>query len=218
MFSKEQDCGCVVSMKTFLKVRLLDESRIEDRLSVCFGHIPNWKTKKVVEDLRTWSLKRLKDVKQFCYVAYEEGKGAGFIEFLPMKPVLKYGLNPCRVAPMAGKEAEYKGKKLVNLPYPDPSSNDDVFIACLWVKLSFTRRGIGRALIERLVHDLEEAKILPNLKVEGIQVYIEKRRPDWHPSIDWPAGSVAFYEKMGFTRIRNVKNSGNGRLCNEENS
>jgi len=191
--------------KILSKVKLLDESRIEDRLSVCFGHIPNWKTKKVVVDVRVWSLKRLKDVKQFCYIAYEKEKPAGFIEFLPMKTVQKYGLNPCRVAPMAGKEAEYKGKKLLNLPYPNPIFMDDVFIACLWVQLHFTHRGIGRALIERLFHDLKKREILPNLKIEGIQVYIAKRMPDWHPSIDWPAGSVAFYEKMGFTRIRNVK-------------
>lgn len=195
-------------MKGFLKVVLLDESRIEDRLSVCFGHIPGWKTKKVVKDVRAWSLKRLKDVKQFCYVAYEKEKPAGLMEFLPVKAIQKYGLNPCRVSPMAGKEAEYKGKELVNLPYPNPTFNNDVFIACLWVKLSFTRRGIGRALIERLVHDSKEREILPNSKIKGIQVYIEKRRPDWHPSIDWPAGSVTFYEKMGFTQIRNVKTAG----------
>lgn len=72
-------------METSLKVKLLDESRIENRLSVCFGYIPNWKTKKLVKDVRAWSLRRLSDVKQFCYVAYEEGKAAGFVEFLPMR-------------------------------------------------------------------------------------------------------------------------------------
>lgn len=196
------------TMKTSLKVVLLDESRIEDRLSVCFGHIPDWKTKEVVKDVRAWSLKRLNDVKQFCYVAYSEEKPAGFIEFLPIKAVQKHGLNPCRVAPMASKEAEYKGERIVNLPYPNPTFNNDVFIACLWVKLSFTRKGIGTVLTERLVHDLEEGEILPNLEIEGIQVYIENRRPDWHPSIDWPAGSVAFYEKMGFVKMKNAKTAG----------
>lgn len=187
------------------KIFLLDESRIEDRLSVCFGHIPNWRTKKLVKDIKAWSLKRLKDIKQFCYNAYIEKEPAGFIEFLPMEAVQKYKLNPCRVSPIAGKEAEYKGKKLVILPYPNPTFNSDVFIACLWVKFSFTRRDVGRALIEKLVRNLKRGEILPHLKVEGIQVYIEKRRSDWHPSIDWPAGSVAFYEKMGFTKIKNVK-------------
>jgi len=187
------------------KIFLLDESRIEDRLSVCFGHIPDWKTKKVVEDLRSWSLERLKDVKQFCYVAYANKEPVGFIDFLSMKVLQKYGLNPCRMSPLAGKKAEYKGKKLVELPYPNPTFNNDVFIACLWMKLPFTRRGIDRGLVEKLFHDLKEGNILHDSKAEGLQVYIEKRRPDWHPSIDWPAGSVAFYEKMGFTKIRDMK-------------
>ena len=62
-------------------------------------------------------------------------------------------------------------------------------------------------LIERLLHDLKEGNILPGLETTGVQVYIEKRRPDWHPSIDWPAGGVGFYEKLGFVKIRNVKTS-----------
>jgi ribosomal protein S18 acetylase RimI-like enzyme len=192
-------------VKPFLKVELLDESRIEDRLSVCFGYLPDWKTKKLVEDVRTWCLRRLNDVKQFCYVAYEEGKVAGFVEFLPMKAFQEYEMNPCRMWPGAMPSAEYKGTKLSQIPYPTPVFGDDVFISCLWVEFSFTRRGIGTALIKRLVHDLKEGEILPNWKAEGIQVYIEKRRPDWHPSIDWPAGSVAFYEKMGFAKVRDVK-------------
>lgn len=183
----------------------MDESRIEDRLAVCFGHIPNWTTKKVVKDVGAWCLKRLQDVKQFCYVVYKNREPAGFIEFLPMKAVQKYGLNPCRVAPMAGKKAEYKGKKLVDLPYPNPAFKDDVFIACLWVKLPFTHSGIGKTLVEKLIHDIKDGGIFSNLKTEGLQVYVEKRRRDWHPSIDWPAGSVAFYEKMGFTKIRDLK-------------
>jgi GNAT superfamily N-acetyltransferase len=187
------------------KVFLLDESRIEDRLFVCFGHIPNWKTKTVVEDVRAWTRKRLKDARQFCYVAYENEEPVGFIEFLPMKAIEKCGLNPCRMSPLAGKEAKYKGKELVDLPYPSPILRNDVFIACLWVKLPFVRRGIGRALAERVIHDIQKGRILSDSKVEGLQVYIEKRRRDWHPSIDWPAGSTTFYEKMGFTKIKDIK-------------
>lgn len=188
-----------------IKVFLLDETRVEDRLSVCFGHFPNWKRKKVVKDLRAWILERLEDAPQFCYVAYENEEPAGFVEFLPMKDVQEYGLNPCRMSPLAGKYAEYKGKQLVNLPYPNPAFNDDVFIECLWVKLPFIRKGMGKALVKRLIHDIQEGKVLSTLKVEGIQVYIEKRRRGWHPSIDWPAGSVAFYGKMGFANTRDVR-------------
>jgi ribosomal protein S18 acetylase RimI-like enzyme len=189
------------------RIFLLDGSRIEDRLSVCFGHLAEWRTKKVVEDVRTWSLQRLNDVKQFCYVAYEEEEPAGFIEFLPMKTIQKYGLNPCRISPLAGKEAEYKGHKLVELPYPAPVFNHDAFIACLWVRLSFTRRGIGKALIEKLSYDLKRRGVLPNFEIRGLQVYVEKRGRNWHPSIDWPAGSLSFYEKRGFSKLRDVKTS-----------
>lgn len=189
------------------RIFLLDEPRVEDRLSVCFGHVPNWRTKRLVKDVEAWTRSRLRDMKQFCYVAYLKGKPAGFLEFIPMKQIQKYKLNPCRLSPMAGKNVEYTGKTLVDLPYPNPIFNDDVFISCLWVGLSFTRRGIGTMLIERLLHDLREGNTLPDLKATGVQVYIEERRPDWHPSIDWPAGGVGFYEKLGFAKIRNVKTS-----------
>jgi len=189
------------------EIFLLDKSRVEDRLSICFGHLAGWSTNRVVEDVRAWSVQRLNDVEQFCYVAYEDGEPAGFIEFLPMKMVKKYGLNPCRVSPLAGKEAEYKGHKLTDVPYPKVTFANDAFIACLWVRLLFTRRGIGKALVEKLSHDLKERSVLTNLEIQGIQVYVEKRKRDWHPSIDWPAGSVSFYEKRGFTKLREVKTS-----------
>lgn len=63
--------------------------------------------------------------------------------------------------------AEYKGTKIDQIPYPNPSlTTTCLFLVFGWG--SFTRRGIGRALIKRLVHDLKERAILPNLKVEGI--------------------------------------------------
>lgn len=165
-------------MRTSLKVALLDESRIEDRLSVCFGHFSNWKTKKLVEEVRAWSLRRLRDIKQFCYVAYEEGKASGFIGFLPIPTIQKWEMNPYRMRPTAMPSAEYEETKFSQIPYPNPLFTNDVFISCLWVQLPFIRRGIGTALIKRLVHDLKEEKILPNLEVDGVQVYIEKRLPD----------------------------------------
>jgi ribosomal protein S18 acetylase RimI-like enzyme len=184
---------------------LLDKARVKDRLSICFGHIPGWKSKRLVNDVKDWTLQRLKDIKQFCYVAYHEGEAAGFVEFLPLRFIQKFKMNPCRMHPSAMPSAEYKEAELSQIPYPNPIFSNDVFISCLWVDLSFTRRGIGTMLIERLLHDLKEGNILPNSKGTGVQVYIEKRRPDWHPSIDWPAGGVGFYEKLGFVKIRNVK-------------
>jgi GNAT superfamily N-acetyltransferase len=186
---------------------LLDEPRIEDRLFVCFAHVPNWKAKKLVKDVENWTRARLKDVEQFCYLAYMNGKPAGFLEFLPMEQVQKYRLNPCRLAPMAGKDVEYTGKTLVALPYPNPVFNRDVFIACLWVPFSFTRKGIGSGLIKRLIHDLQEENVLSSFNVKGLQVYIENRKPSWPPGIDWPAGSATFYEKMGFMKIMDVETS-----------
>ena len=191
-------------VESSLEVKLLDSSSIEARLSICFSHIPEWKTKKVVEDTRMWILKRLEDLKRFCYVAYEKGKPAGFIEFLPMKAVQKYGLSPCRMSPGAAIRAEFKGMKLAQVPYPNPVFDDDVFISCLWVELLYTRKGIGRTLVRQLIHDLKKGNILSGEGIKGIQVYIEKRRPDWHPSIDWPAGGPIFYEKMGFKEVKNI--------------
>lgn len=189
------------------RIFLLDESRVEDRLSVCFAHVPDWKAKRLVRDVEAWTRARLRDVKQFCYVAYHKGEAAGFVEFLPLGFIRRFKMNPCRMHPNAMPSAEYRGAELSQIPYPNPTFSNDVFISCLWVEFSFTRRGIGTMLIERLLHDLKEGNILPDLETTGVQVYIEKRRPDWHPSIDWPAGGVGFYEKLGFVKIRNVKTS-----------
>jgi len=167
-----------------VKVVPISLDNVFDRLGLCWGHLVDWKNSRIVERSKEWLEEANIVFTPTTFIAYVEGSPVGMIESIPQSLMRKLGLCPCR----ADKErGETEDRYLLG-----KSFEDYLFISCLYVNKDHQGRGVGKALLKRLLNSQAFKES------DGALVYVAKRDETWDKYIHWPAGPAEFYLKAGF--------------------
>jgi len=175
-----------------VEVVAINPANTFDRLALCWGHLENWKSLKIVQKSKEWLEKTNAAFKPTTFIAYTNREPVGMIEFIPQTLLKKLGLCPCRTD-KENNETEDRyilGKELEGC----------LFISCLLVNKNHQGKGVGKAL---LTHFLE-SEVFKNS--DGALVYARKRDSSWDKYIHWPAGPAEFYLKAGFVIEKTLNN------------
>lgn len=175
-----------------LNITALSERHIKKRLELCWGKEEEWKNLEVIEGCRRWLKKVNNRLKTSTFLAYENGKAIGMVEFIPYKMLTELGLPPCRTDVDANEVPE---RYLLDNNY-----SQYLFISCLWVDKEHQGRGVGGGLLNHL----QSSEILE--EYNGLLVYTRKKDDSWDNHISWPTGPKEFYQKYGFNIIKKLEN------------
>lgn len=163
----------------------MDWENIGDRLWLCWGHLDDWREMKIVGESSSWLREANEVFSPTTFIAYERGEPIGMVEFLPQSLIGGIGLCPCRVDEERG---EVTDRYLMEVGF-----ENYLFISCLYVSGDHKGKGVGKALLGRLL----ESDLLGGF--EGLLVYVAERDEEWAEYIHWPAGPKEFYMKLGFS-------------------
>jgi len=175
-----------------LEVVAINPVNTFDRLGLCWGHLENWKSLKIVQKSREWLEKANAIFKPTTFIAYTNREHAGMIEFIPNRLLKKLGLCPCRV--------DKENRETEDRYILGGESENYLFISCLLVNKDCQGKGVGKALLTHLLG----SEVFKNS--DGALVYARKRDDSWDKYIHWPAGPAEFYLKAGFIIEKTLDN------------
>jgi len=170
-----------------------------DRISLCWGHLENWRKLEIVQRVKEWIKTSNAIFTPTTFIAYVDDAPVGMIEFLPQRLLKQLGLCPCRRDVEHGEtEDRYiMGKDFENY----------LLISCLFVSKDNQGKGVGKALLNHFLN----SKVFRDS--DGVLVYVRRRDETWDSYIHWPTGPKEFYLKAGFTILKNLKNPTGHILC-----
>lgn len=175
-----------------LKVAPVNAERISDRLRLCWGHLDNWRNLDIVGRCKKWLEETDAIFTPTTFVAYQDGKPVGMIEFVPHRLLKEVKLCPCRVDEESGEVEERYAM--------EEQFEDYLFISCLLVRKDSRSQGVGGTLLNHLLH----SKVIEDF--DGTLVYVTERDESWDSHIHWPTGPKEFYLKHRFTVLKTMQN------------
>lgn len=184
--------GVMQMTKSDLEVVAIDSEIISDRLSLCWGHLDDWRNLEIVKRCRKWLEEANAVFAPTTFIAYTCEAPVGIIEFVPQRLLKTVGLCPCRV--------DEKNREVASRYALGEDFENYLFISCLFVSKNHQGKGVGRALLN---HFLKSDVFRDS---DGASVYAKERDEGWDRHIHWPAGPKEFYLKAGFTILRVLEN------------
>lgn len=156
-------------------VRPVTLNILEEEMEPCLEEIPLEKREEFAgfcRAKREWFEDVTRKYGICAFVAYLDGRPAGLVEFLPVTAV----------------------------PYPDEKPKDTMFILCAYARKDSQKKGVGKKLFNHLIDYLKSTPLpfFSGRKALAIEVYIPEVDPKWPSNIQFPTGSIEFYEKLGF--------------------
>lgn len=184
--------GVMQMTKSDLEVVALDSEIISDRLSLCWGHLDDWRNLEIVKRCRKWLEEVNAVFAPTTFIAYTGEAPVGIIEFVPQRLLKTVRLCPCRV--------DEKNREVESRYALGEGFENYLFISCLFVNKNHQGKGVGRALLNHFL----KSDVFGDF--DGASVYAKERDEDWDKHIHWPAGPKEFYLKAGFTISRVLEN------------